>query len=118
LQRVGGSLDAEGALELGEHGVTGRGVRGAPGVPEDAPDDPVGAGDQPVDGRVVRVDEQVGEPAAVAAEGERVAVEEDDAGDVLRIGEPGGGRDTCSERVADEDRLPDVEAPLEAVQEL
>ena len=48
-------------------------------------DDPVGAGDESVERGVVGVDEQVGDPAVVAAEGEGVAVEEYDAGDVVWV---------------------------------
>ena len=57
LERGFGSLDAEGALELGKGCVVRLGRVRAPGVSEDAPDDPVGAGDDSVEGRGVGVDE-------------------------------------------------------------
>ena len=96
------SFDAEGAFELGEGGVVGWRRLGAPGVSEDAADDPVGTCDDSVESGVVGVDEQVGEPPVVAAEGECVAVEEDDAGDIVGVGESSGCGYAGAERVADE----------------
>ena len=52
---------------------------------------------QPVDRGVIGVDEQIGEPAVVAAEGEGVSVEEHDARDLVWICEPGSGRYTRAE---------------------
>jgi hypothetical protein len=111
-------LDAEGALELGESGVVGMGRVGAPGASEDAADDPAGARDESVEGGVVGVDEQFGEPAMVAAEGEPVSVKEYNAGDIVRMCECGGCGDAGAERVADEYRTQDVQALFEAFEEL
>lgn len=90
----------------------------APGVSEDAADEPVGAGDDPVGGGVVGVDDQVGQPAVVAAEGERVSVEEDDAGYVVGVRESGCRDHAGSERVADEYGTMEVEALLEAPEQV
>ena len=110
LSAAVGSLHAERAFELSKRCVARRRRLRAPGVPEGADDDPVGAGDQPVGGGVVGVDEQVGEPGVVAAEGKGVSVEQHDAGDLVRVREPGGCRDAGAERVADEDGALEVEA--------
>jgi hypothetical protein len=113
-----GSLHAEGALELGQGGVAEAGRIRAPGVSEDATDDPVGTADDSIKRGVVGIDEQVGEPAVAAAEGERVSIEQHDAGHVVRRSETGGRGDACAERVADDYGTHDVEALLEASKKL
>src|SRR4029077_9310340 len=81
-------------------------------------DVPVRAGDESIHGGVEGIDEQVREPRVVAAEGERISVEEHDAPDLVRMFEPGGSRYSGTERVADEDGADDVKTLLEASHEL
>jgi hypothetical protein len=54
----------------------------------------------------------------IAAEGECVAVEEADPGEVMWMCEGGGCSDAGSQRVAHEDGAVDVESSLEALKEL
>jgi hypothetical protein len=113
-----GPLDAEGAFELCERGVVRVGRALSPGVSVNARNDPVGAGDDPVEGGVVGIDEKVGKPPVVAAEGECVSVEECNPGEFMWVCEGGGCGDAGSERVAHEDGAVDVESLLEALEEL
>ena len=113
-----GALDAEGPFELGKGGMAGRRRVRTPGVSEDPADDPVRAGHDSVESGVVGVDEQVGEPRVVAAERERVAVEQNNAGDAVRVGKAGCGGDAGAERVADQDGSLETEAVFEALKKL
>src|SRR3954463_6868986 len=69
-------VDAERPLELLDLPVSR--PRRAESVRDDAPDDPVGAGRDPVDAREVRIHDEAEGPARTAADRERVAVEQDD----------------------------------------
>lgn len=79
------SLYPEGAFELGQRSVIETRGAWAPGVPQDATHKPVGARDDSVQGGVIRVHNEVGEPGVVAAEGEGVSVEKDDTCNLLGL---------------------------------
>ena len=84
----------------------------------DASDEPVGARDDPEDRRVVRIQEQVREPAAAAADGQRVAVQQHDPGNCARPSQRGRDRHRRAERMADEHGPADAELRVERAHEL
>ena len=109
---------AERSCELRERGLIRGGDLRTPRVLQDGPDEPIRAGDESIDGGVIRIDEQVGEPRVIAAEGEGISVEEHDARDPARVFERGGSCDAGAERVTNEGPADDVETLFEALHEL
>ena len=86
-----------------------------PGIPQDAADDPVGAGEEPVDGGVVGVDEQVASQPRLPPKARASPSRSTTPATWSWVREAGGCRDARAERVSDEDRALDVQPVLEAL---